>query len=198
MEICSSMQYSGSGWRTTIIMSYQVQISHLLVIHYSSHRLKWIISVLKNRFALCCAEMWNSCLFGPLYRMCMGVYYVFISWISNSMYIILRNLWVIDHFAVTSCRAWFGCPSLIQEVFNPFLSCLCYSSASGNIVHFTLYSLGYWEIFSYLWEECRVEKVFVGFNSKPLCSLAHFQTREFYCILILWTYRLCFHWREET
>lgn len=132
MEICSSLQYSDSGQRTTIIMSYQVQIPHLLLMHYSSHRLKWIISVLNNRFALCCAEMWNSHFFGPPYRTCVGGFYVFTSWIYNSLYIVLKIFWVIDHFAVTSCRAWFGCPRIIQEVFNSFLSCLCYSSASGN------------------------------------------------------------------
>lgn len=191
MEICSSLQYSGSGQGTTIIMSYQVQIPHLLIIHYSSHRLTWAMFVLTNRFALCCAELWNSHLFGHPCIMCVGVYYVFTSWISSSLCIILKIF--LSHRRLC-CRAWFSCPSIIWEVFHAFLSCLCYSSASGNIVHITLCSLTYREIFSYQWEECTAEKVFLCFNHKPLHSLADFQTREFYWILTLWTCRLYFHW----
>lgn len=131
-------------------------------------RLKSTTSVLANRSARCCAEMWNTCLFGFPFEMHVGVYYVFTSWISNSVYIILKIFF--ESLAILQCLAAEHDSDIcmIQAVFHPFLSFLCYSSASGNIVHIVLHSLAYWDMFSCLWGEREVGKVFLGFNLKPL------------------------------
>ena len=71
---------------------------------------------------------------------------------------------------------------IIQVVFHPFLSFQCYSSALSNRLYYLAFSCLLRNV-SLPVGRTRGRKSTLGFCLKPLPSLAHFRTSEFYWIL---------------